>query len=487
MIILVFSCSKSAVNCYIENDENDENRETTPQPVSSNPIQVHYFFNKNETMQGYTTKGESEYVRAMEPIWLSGDFLWPAGKGNHSFYDFGDNLIRLLDKTQIISHVRQPNFYGNLDKVVTRPIRTVKENKKELPFFSLSEYIQDNIKDNNLYVIVTNLYERNNSDQVFSLFFLNTFEKGYSAAIFAIESEFSGRVYTFDYQNTEIPFEVNNGTSTFFILIVGSGKVVAQYNQELSKQYRLKNINFENSLFLLDSYNGTAAWIPPSGDASGTRNLNKNPYTRINLPEKAPNELKLFSVSNEELTGVNAYYLKGTVGSRYFAGLPVNIVDGNDYFSYKPILEVSYYDGKKAEPGKTSVFKEIGTANFSTAYYKTVDIMGDIVSSQINENYPLYVSISIKNKGLKDGHYRVFYKIVPEVSLDNLPKWVQQKTVDSLADFKASIDTKRDVKVRGLTSIYSKIAEEFNKIMRERGIYSEKFYLFKGNVKGKTS
>jgi hypothetical protein len=475
-VFFITSCQKARL-CYIT----QKTEAAAPEDVLGQEIELHYFFDKTESMKGFTWEGDdSEYVNALDSIWKSGENIWPDVEA--VFYEYGELNISKLPKANIQREVGFPEFYGQINSVNRAIVRT----SSQQPFGAVSDYIKS--LDTNkkcLYVVVTDLYEQNRANNIFTLFFRSAFESGMSGAFFAVDSSFRGNLWNISI-NSDVSLGVN-GRSTFFILVAGSGKEVAQYSERLVNEFNNKNLDFEDIVFMVQADEKPELWVPDvTRMAQNERRFNsdENKYALVNLrAPKSNKELRLYEwIEDSAVRGgyrsapavVESYRLMTNIGSRYFAGLPVANVNLDD-FEYSVNLSVEYFGGSNSRviPGELSKFGPAQSSLFSAMILSEADISKGTAYN--DTNYPLYFLLEIKNKPLDTGYYRIGYSIVPEAKI---PVWVAERSVPSLAELKDSIQPGKLIKVLNLKTVYEDIVSIYNGI-KTREIYSGSFYIVK--------
>jgi hypothetical protein len=475
-VLLITGCQKMGI-CYIA----QTTEAAPPEDVSRQETELHYFFDKTESMKGFTWQGDdSEYVNALDSIWKAGENIWP--DADALFYEYGEINISRLPKANVQREAGLPGFYGQTNPGNRRVVRT----SGRQPFGTVGDYIKSiDAEKNRLYVVVTDLYEQNKANNVFTLFFRNAFESGMSGAFFAVDSSFQGTIWNISSIDNDMNIWVN-GRSTFFILIAGSGKEVAQYSERLANEFNNKKLSFEDVVFMVQNDEKPAPWIPDATRMAQNERRFKSDETKyalVNLrTPKSNKELKLYEwIEDSEVRGgyrsipaaAESYRLMTDIGSRYFAGLPIKNVNLDD-FDYSVELSVDYSGGSnsKAAPGELSKFAPARSSLFTAAVLSEAGIPAEM---KYNRSYPLYFLMEIKNKPLDTGCYRIEYSIVPDAKV---PGWVAGRNVATLAELRNANQPGELIKVLNLKTVYEDIVSLYNSL-KTRRIYSWSFYIVK--------
>jgi hypothetical protein len=183
-------------------------------------MRVNYFFDRTESMRGFTRSGDdAAYVKTLPLLWQAAEIAFPLREEH--FFEYGatsTNEFKDGAQSSVKRDVLRGDFYNS--EVRSEARTEVKKNGGQ-PFTSVAEYIKTPGIDNGISIIVTDLYEQNREDP-FSSFFREAFARGHSGAFFAVESSFQGEVHSVSRINVEEKsITVNSGKSTFFICIAG--------------------------------------------------------------------------------------------------------------------------------------------------------------------------------------------------------------------------------------------------------------------------
>jgi hypothetical protein len=525
---MVAACNRLGP-CYVA--ETPRPAEDVPPGPPSPVKQVRYFFDRTESMQGFTQNDqfkvdaigrmvvpghveESTYTKAIESVWTVGGQLW-ASQAESLYYEFGGLVICEIPFSPVVlNELRKPQFYG-YNKYSYGPgtnrqvVYSVKNSDGEgQPFGSVADYIRDSvytapeITQNCLNIVITDLYENNKAHLYFHQLFQDAFERGMSGAIFAVTSSFNGNINDVSGSNNQKNIPVKNGSSTFFIFIVGDTGSVQAYSEGLARDFEIKGMmkgtDFELSLFINDAlYQGKPYLLLPSGQEFTRRetvfNSGDYKYKKVNLRKTtllswAERDTPPKSGEDEERSvkyvlqrsDAEAYLTIGDSGSRYIAALPVEKGDITE-FEYSVDVRVEYFDGGKNTRGEPSAFEPYARP-VGTIVTAAVDVAPDeleaSVDAEVGTDY-LYLLIETKNKNLIQGYYKIGYTVR---SHGKIPAWVYDRSASDIEELEASVAAGGQIKVLHLTTIYGYIKEAFNKIRNANNeVYSGVLYLVRKN------
>jgi hypothetical protein len=448
-------------------------------------VRLHLFFDKTESMRGFTAKGDdSQYVQTLPLLWQIGLNAFAASEAR--FFDYGEQLTNEFTGTpeevrdRVRKRVLKPEFYpGNTQTGDDGRVKIWENNR--LPFSGIAKFIwklddEYDKKPGSIYIVVTDLYEQN-MERPFSKFFSDAFTRGLSGALFAVESTFSGVINSVSYVNNDtVNIPVRDGISTFFICIVGDSDIVYAYSAELSKELSNKKINFHDAVFVV---NAPQEVKPHHGEpimATNARNYGKseNALRLLNLRSQA-----VYIINQTSTDRIESYQVLTDVGSRWAAGLPLKNIN-TDNFKYKAESSLYYFNGEKAktEGNKPVPSPFVGKANSTIASAKVVN-NSNIDNGSIQENgeiFPVYILIETDNEAMEKGWYRIKYDIVPEAI--QRPDWVSGLNAENVGTLQESASVAGGrVKVLELANVYEKIADAYNK--QTRSIFSDEIYLVK--------
>ena len=464
---------------------------------------------------------ETYYMKSLHAIYQMGDEMAKHNPSSNTFlYEYGaisiDSLPDIppdINKANYIRRmIRNENPYKNNEgnnryyKHGAQKERILEKRSGGKPFEAVSELILNTLYTgdsengkNGLYIIVSNLLEQGRNMPVFHSFYDLAFRKGLSGAFFAIDSEFSGKVFRFSLGKTDEQEEAIRlnfiGKATFFIIIVGNRNEVSLYTRKLSESLEWNEVPHNKVVFLIDPEEthvrtigsrtitniSRYQWIvdretPPVPDNAGKKKYDeKDRYSLINLTESGNRRLGLFRWQDDGVkrveAGVRAYRVDTRLGSRFVAGLQVDDLD-NECYTYPGKLAVKYSAGIKPKPEarNTAVFEEIkdisGLFDHKT-FYEVPDEVAKLMG-----NCPVFFSITTANRELKKGFYHIQYDITPE---PEIPEWIRRRHVRS-DELLETMDRDKIVKVENLMNIYQGIINAYKDI-RNREKYTVDFYL----------
>ncbi|MDR3301550.1 MAG: hypothetical protein LBT01_03355 [Spirochaetaceae bacterium] len=445
---LISSCGIDP--CYIGVADNPE------ESVIDSELQVNYFFDRTESLGGFTQDGkETTYGRAIDSTLTVGQTL---GYETTSFYEFGEAVTCKLSFNTLTmqKEIKKKSFYGDGYTYQNDKNRTVVYENESQPFSSVVDYIKTETDKNSLNIVVTDLYEQFGINQYFHLLFQNAFRNGLSGAIFAVQSEFKGNIHSISSSNDSL-YGVN-GYSTFFLLITGDKDTIEKYGTGLSEELKGKKIKFNYTLFLPGGVFYKGEKKQPEYRTIGNEKQFQAASERhimVNL-NPAGQFIQRWKKKGGAFVPVKAnaegYLAVTNIDSQYVYKVPF----GSDDDSSPTVLNmmVEYFNGRKTPPGNASRFEKISASG------KIEEALADKTDG-FN-----YISIKIHNKKLDKGYYRVNFDIIPD--------WVNALDAN-VAELKASNKRGELVKVLNLKLIYDRILKEFNKIDG----FSEVFYIVK--------
>jgi hypothetical protein len=445
-------------------------------------VRLHLFFDKTESMRGFTEKGDdSQYVQTLPLLWQIGNNDFTASEVR--FFDYGEQLTNEFIGTpeevreRVRKRVLKPEFYPGI--TLTGDDGRIKfgENNR-LPFSGIAKCIwklddENKKKPDSIYIVVTDLYEQN-MERPFSKFFNDAFSSGLSGALFAVESTFRGVINSVSYVNNDtVNIPVRDGISTFFICIVGDSDILYKYCAALAKELSDKKINFHNAVFMVNAPQGNKPYHSDPVMAPNARRYGKkeNALMLVNL---RPHEV--YFTDQTFSNRIEAYQILTKIGSRWAAGLPLKNIS-LDNFKYNAEYSLFYFNGKRTKTESNNAPSPFtGKANSTVISTRLIPI-SNIDNSSIPENadiFPLYLLIETNNHEMEKGWYKIRYDIVPEAILK--PDWILELNAEDIPALKQSVAGGR-VKVLELANVYEKIADAYNK--QARIIYSDEIYLVK--------
>ncbi|GHT84175.1 hypothetical protein FACS1894137_06890 [Spirochaetia bacterium] len=443
--------------CYVESKSEDA-------PLPNNQVTVNYYFDRTESMKGFTKKGDTtKYGTAIDTMLTVG-----RTQGYQQvFYKVGQVAIgRIKHEYKALSpKLQDPGFYGNW----VRPIQNdpdcdqVESNKE-------SEYAINSVRDkineigaikDNLHFIVTDLYETGGANEVFTLLYQDAFSSGASGAIFAVKSAFNGSIYEIS-KTADNSVRVN-GNSTFFILVLGNKDHIKNYSMKFAEDLKDNGVEFNYTFFLLnDPDDGNTVQQPEPKPAGNKKRfeLEDNKYTSLNIRSNR-NFIKTW-VENKptSVDDVEAYVLLTDIGSQYLYKVKEDAMNaGIQALPRIDKVTLEYFPGSKAKKrGELSKFDEV----------KPSDKDKILTPSVIKNEGFNYFKIDINNKNARKGYYRIKFNIIPD--------WVEVLNAPDVDTLKKSSIPGETVKVLHLGFIYNSILNEYNNAGK---FFSKVFYLIK--------
>jgi hypothetical protein len=491
VIVTISSCKRTYIYYFAPKESTE--------PVDSvvgGHVFLHYFLDATESMGGFTTKGEnSTYVQALDFIWKTGNHFWK-DTGDSRFYQCWISSIYQTSEEVWRSEAKTNRITSNNMRYYGTGIlqnRVWNTNVRKGPFGSVIDYIEVlNSRNSNtdykcLYVVISDMHEQGREYDVFSSFFRMAYKYNQSGAFFAVNSEFEGISYRANVLGEDIPVDLIDGESTFFIFIAGSRNEVFLYSERLAQDFQKEGVVFNHVIFIPNSdLNKTASWTPENFEMTSEI---ENEFTLFNCIPFTYRRIPLMLYQWEHNTNIggydavqlnnelmNIYKLEQHDIAQYFAGLPIQVYqkDHYDYFDYKVELSILQYLNLKDTPvpGQSSESIDITGKSF----FMPRSVLAIKAPNELrNNNYPLYITIAIDNKNISPGFYHVNYKII---RIAKVPDWVTQKSVSSIVDFENSINTEKIIKIIGFDNIYRNIIEEYNQSI-SGSIYSGDVYFIK--------
>jgi hypothetical protein len=476
-LILLEGCGRGRVYIGV--------REASAQKDTGAGLQAHLFYDKTESMGGFTVGGDnSNYVKTLAGLWnvvtdtVSG--------GDFAFYEYGDAKINLVDPSiaqRVQREAWRPAFYGDRD--YSRGTEIQKNDEK--PFQSLVEYtgvlMRENRGAEQLYVAFTDLYEPAGNYKAFSDFFVNAFANGLSGALFVIDATFRGYIHRLDPVYPENSIWVQ-GESIFFIFAAGSPDLMAGFYEKLREELENRSLSSppNSVLFVIEPGEESGLWKPGATVvAQNERRFNReeNRFARINLrPPRSTRELGLFEWTPVEggyalePAKVEAYNLLGKAGSRYFAGIPGAVIE-RGAFDYTIELHPAYTAarGAKIKPGDLSTFGSSSPNLFGGQVFSDGDVPD---GPDKNSSCRLFFSIDIATGSLANGVWRLAYRLLP---IAKVPPWISEKSTPNRADLNGNPQGK----VLNLEPMYKNIVASYNEALKDakRGIWADTVYFIK--------
>jgi len=466
-ILLFITCDGGGSNMaryYIEEPSYITFDESLPAKIP----QIFYFFDRTTSMQGFASTQNSEYSNIIPQLWMVAESssLWPESEASASFLTFSEGDIRSVTRGYVRDNIRLNGFYGN-----SYGTRVFSTGSRQV-FAAAAGYISERFSEDNLFVLITDLYEQNREDNCFSVLFRNAFENGMSGAVIAVQSRYNGFIENI---SNEIGINIRvDGASTFFIFIIGKRDTLVKYCEGLFATPDFQRLKSEKVLFLLgdESKFTELPWTPVIRNANSEKVFERflNGYN-INLRDDIP---KLLTAQGNAVDPLKAesFRLIGNFKSQYIGGLPVQNIDSGS-FEIASSFTVRYNGGDKIPSGELSVFELINDnekVNFSV---NVID--GSEADGMDFTRYPFAVIINTKNDSLKKGCYHVNYEIFQRAKI---PQWVTEMNADTITELDQS-KSGPVIKILRLESIYRYIAQAYNNRSEWGRIYANSVYFEK--------
>jgi hypothetical protein len=440
---------------------------------------LHLFFDKTGSIQGFTIKGDdSQYVQTLPLLWQVGNTAFAASAAR--FFDYGTEYTNEFRSAEAVNYVKRDVLRrGFYESNLTGGYRTYVHRNGGQPFSGVAEYIKTLNEPGSAYIVITDLYEQNRENPFF-LFFRDAFSRGLSGALFAVESTFSGDIYSFSYvRNEEDSIKVRDGIATFFICIIGDSDIVYAYSAELAKELNAKSINFHNAVFMVKAPQETGIYHGDPVMAGDARRYGKeeNALKSVNLRRQ---DIEIINQNTSPYRAPESYQILTKIGSRWTAGLALKNIN-RESFKYTAEFSLFYFDGKRVKTGSDGPAQSpfIGKANSTVISAKVIHV-SDIDSNLIPENtddYPVYLVVETNNRVMDKGWYKINCVIIPEAIPK--PDWVTGLNAESIPALRQSANTAGGhVKVLELANVYEKIADAYNKAL-PKTVYSDELYLLK--------
>lgn len=483
VIILVMYVGCSKTKLYLEAAESPTSHEVADQPNIA-PTQVHYFYDRTESMKGFAYNSESAYLNTIRLIRTTGELFWSPIETDHTYYVYGDTQIGRIDGALVENReegLSAADFYGlnppaSFGNVLGIRVRYRGEEQlygSGQPLLSVNTYVNEMINSHSdtLYVVVADFFKRDNKVQMPN-FFRQAFERGLSGAFFAVESEFNGIMYDIIGNDTPFPEEGTTGDirSTFFILITGNRSHVTEYSKELFTKLNEKEIKFNSSVFLT----GSKERIFPVPEGLSVVNLERV------LQDNEKIRLLQWDGDVSVLADVETYNINilGKFGTQYSASISDSIIydDGNFLFPVTPQVWHSSGEDGRVKSGTISQFEDI-TANNPFIFQTKIQ------PSETNNQF--YKSLFFDGKTnafntFAPGFYKISYRIETQAKV---PDWVSEKDATEVQEFVDSLDDEvvgELIKVLNFQEIYKGIVEAYNRV-EFRPAWSGEFYLIATN------
>jgi hypothetical protein len=448
------ACLAQMELCYVESKPEDP-------PLPNNQVTVNYYFDRTESMRGFTKEGvTTEYGTAIDRMLTVGRVQ----NYRQDFYKVGQRAIGhiKLDYRALRPRLENPGFYGSWVSNDPDCDEVKWKDASANDLYAISS-VRDKIGEigaikDGLHFIVTDLYETGGANEVFTLLYQDAFSSGASGAIFAVKSAFNGSIYEIS-KNANDSVRVN-GYSTFFILILGNKDHIKNYSTAFADDLKENGIEFKYTLFLLNDADDGNTVQQPEPKTAGNKSrfeIEDNRYTSLNIRSNK-NFIKTWVEDKPtSVDDVEAYVTLTDIGSQYVYKMAAMNAGGQD-LPHIEKLTLEYFAGLKTPRGEYSKFDEVKSSDKDKILSPSV-----IESEGFN-----YLKLDINNNNLNKGYYRVKFNIIPD--------WVEILDAPNIPALKESSIAGETVKVLHLRSIYNSILNEYNNTGKS---FSKVFYLIK--------
>jgi hypothetical protein len=446
----------------------------SPKDLNTAAPRICYFFDRTLSMQGFVAEDHTAYSTLIPQLWNVAEStkLWSQSAAGASFYEFGEGDIRRLSRQFVRDTIRSRSFYGQ----GPHNGQIVQSNNGRQVFETVAKYIAAQPPEDSLFIAVTDLYEQNREDNCFSILFSDAFKRGLSGALIAVESRFNGTIENISINSTQ-RVKVD-GTSTFFILIVGQQDVLKKYCEAFFQTVEFSQVKSEYALFLIgnDSFPAEIPWTPAIKKANSEKTFERIGYNNnVNLK---PDISRLFTWNGDTATQADplkvvSFRLLGRNKSQYIGGISVDYADFKN-FAFETLYTVGYSNGERVEQGAFTAFDMLDDREKTNFTVSVVD--GNQVSEMDTRRYPLAVAVAAKNGSLDKGCYQIRYEIFQKAIV---PRWVTERSAGNLGELEESNQADSPVKILRLESIYRYIAEAYNYRSEWGRIYADTLYLEK--------
>jgi hypothetical protein len=455
------------------------------------PIQINYFFDRTDSIKGFALDGktyENEYTRAIDSVWKASNILSNSDT-KIEYYEFGKNAPAKLSGTR--SDLKKKDFYY---------VNDGKQDDKQ-PFGSVATFIKNKYANNeemiqnSLNVVITDLYENNCETRYFHSLFKDAFDIGLSGAIFAVESEFDGNINDISSTYNNVNKRVY-GRSTIFIFLIGDSNNVKKYGKKLNSDFKEKGLHYNEALFLIKSEFQVKSKIVPKPlaeivtvDFNTSEYKDKYKYKTFNLvPIKLKKQFKNPISNTIEIIDAQVdAYLAQTSKSRYFIGIPIEETELAKIakIEYSVDTSIYYFNGEKKldnkEAFKFTPYEKVNVVKTASVQrtdadkeevteYKKLESLMQMYTFP-NTDY-IYITVDINNAELDSGYYKIMYDIKPKVKI---PDWVEVKNASTSEDFQKSNSWGELIRVLNLKEVYQDIVDSFSKV----NVYQGSFYIRK--------
>lgn len=227
-LILLVSCVRTSIESNIcklpSNATNSSSR--------SDNLTISVYVDGTPSMEGYVNPQGSRYKETLKI--LDNQFYLNSKKLNYN--RLGTN-IQQIPREQFITDALESKFYSGNDKYSSLSVSQIEKAIKPG-------------KDNQMSVIITDLYQKNSDVTKVNREIQNNYlnsdlvDKGYAVGVIAVKSQFEGNVYT-EVSDTSFPYNTQgkkpNRYHPFYVIFLGKYSDINYYFNKLSKEKLIKD------------------------------------------------------------------------------------------------------------------------------------------------------------------------------------------------------------------------------------------------------
>lgn len=273
----------------------------TPAAPSEN-LEVAIYVDGTPSMEGYvSTNTKSRYAQTLELL----DSTFSLSSSKVAYQRLGTS-IQQLSRERYKQDTQSPNFYNG--KTPQYPALSVSQIEKA---------IAPQAQDNQLVVIVTDLYQKNSDITKVSKEIKNNYlnaeqkAKGYSVGIIAVKSEFNGTVYTEDAATPKFTYSTDRKQPDkyhpFYLIFLGKYSDIDNYFNKLTEKLPedSKYVIFSPQYLLqeISHFQDTNTQLPDELDINNPLSLN-NGKLAVDKNER----LELLEIGKKEKNNISLNY-----------------------------------------------------------------------------------------------------------------------------------------------------------------------------------
>ena len=228
--------------------------QTNNHPVEKQSDFITYIIQIDGTpsMQGYVNIRNSSYIRTLNLI--DAATVTTFSESRVKYYRFG--LGRQLLKDQDSSLLAQsPQFYPRSYDNPSPGIPHFKESKIDKAIEPMDSTIE-----NDLYIIVTDLYQNLGQQDAENNRGLKTIKEryllqGYSVGILGVKSEFDGKIYDIGYKGESRDYTTDSSNyetfHPFYIIVLGKYENIVSFFNQMKKGSKSIGLNFPDDQYVI--------------------------------------------------------------------------------------------------------------------------------------------------------------------------------------------------------------------------------------------